>query len=179
MTNSVFNFNSFNGSDVSIFLLFNKAQASGIQTIQVGNISALKGVIQVEAAPRYVMGEADPQGLSTGKRLIQGSLTIESLNRAFITELAEILDEEFLKTYRVADSDATTVSSLKLKYADQLPEFDIRIICVKEENPNQKAYRDIIGCKIFSESSGIGLSTLDIQENYGFMAREITPMRKL
>ena len=65
------------------------------------------------------------------------------------------------------------------KYADQLPEFDIVITLTKKDNPNQRAQRTLIGCKFMSESSGIGLSTLDIQEQLSFMARDITPLKKI
>ena len=77
-TTKAFSFNTFGGADTSIFLMFGKDTSGGKQTIQVGNIAAIQGVIKVEGAPRYVMGEADPQGFSSGKRLISGSVVLES-----------------------------------------------------------------------------------------------------
>ena len=177
-TTKTFSFNTFGGADTSIFLMFGKDTSGGKQTIQVGNIAAIQGVIKVEGAPRYVMGEADPQGFSSGKRLISGSVVLESLNRAFITEINEILDPEFKLNYQVGGSP-TELTKMFYKYADQLPKFDIVITLTKKDNPNQRAQRTLIGCKFMSESSGIGLSTLDIQEQLSFMARDITPLKKI
>lgn len=189
MADKFFSFNSFGGSDCTITMripIFNlTSKTDEIKTVTVGNVAAIQGVIRVEGTPRYVMGEADPQGFSSGKRLISGSLVLETLNRSFIVELRDILKEgnySLTKNYfvngDVPDSDNGTfgVTDKDLIYADQLPEFDIEILLTKEEDANKKVKRTLTGCKFASESSGIGLSTLDIQEQLTFMARDITAM---
>ena len=47
-TTKAFSFNTFGGADTSIFLMFGKDTSGGKQTIQVGNIAAIQGVIKVE-----------------------------------------------------------------------------------------------------------------------------------
>ena len=196
MSEKFFSFNSFGGSDCTITITIPvlKKKADGTwekddsdknKTIIVGNAAAIQGVIRVEGTPRYVMGEADPQGFSSGKRLISGSLVLETLNRSFIVELRDILKEgnyALTKNYfvndEVPDSDngAFGIADKDLIYADQLPEFDIIIMLTKRGDANKKVKRTLTGCKFASESSGIGLSTLDIQEQLTFMARDITAM---
>ena len=189
MADKFFSFNSFGGSDCTITMsvpVYNiDTKVTENKSVTIGNVAAIQGVIRVEGAPRYVMGEADPQGFSSGKRLISGSLVLETLNRSFIVELRDILKEgnyTLTKNYfvndEVPDSDAGTfgIADKDLIYADQLPEFDIIIMLTKKGDANKKVKRTLTGCKFASESSGIGLSTLDIQEQLTFMARDITAM---
>lgn len=177
-------FHFFSGTDCTITFSFTRADSTK-QIITVGNIAAIQGVVKVEGTPRYCLGEADPVGFSSGKRLISGTMVLESLNRAFITELNELLDDEFKYNYNVEDASVSNgtetfeVSKLFYKYADQLPEFDITIDLVRPDDSSIRAQRTLVGCKIVSESSGIGLSTLDIQEQLYFLAREISPLRKI
>ena len=174
MADKFFSFNSFGGSDCTITMsvpVYNiNTKVTENKSVTIGNVAAIQGVIRVEGAPRYVMGEADPQGFSSGKRLISGSLVLETLNRSFIVELRD--NDE------VPDSDNGTfgITDKDLIYADQLPEFDIVIMLTKKGDANKKVKRTLTGCKFASESSGIGLSTLDIQEQLTFMARDITAM---
>lgn len=189
MSDKFFSFNSFGGSDCTITMIvpvynIDKKENEN-KTVTIGNVAAIQGVIRVEGTPRYVMGEADPQGFSSGKRLISGSLVLETLNRSFIVELRDILKEgnyTLTKNYfvnaEVPDSDNGTfgIADKDLIYADQLPEFDIIIMLTKKGDANKKVKRTLTGCKFASESSGIGLSTLDIQEQLTFMARDITAM---
>ena len=189
MADKFFSFNSFGGSDCTITMIvpvynIDKKENEN-KVVTVGNVAAIQGVIRVEGTPRYVMGEADPQGFSSGKRLISGSLVLETLNRSFIVELRDILKEgnysltkNFFVNAEVPDSDNGTfgITDKDLIYADQLPEFDIVIMLTKRGDANKKVKRTLTGCKFASESSGIGLSTLDIQEQLTFMARDITAM---
>ena len=195
MADKFFSFNSFGGSDCTITMsvpVYNiDTKVTENKSVTIGNVAAIQGVIRVEATPRYVMGEADPQGFSSGKRLISGSLVLETLNRSFIVELRDILKEgnysltknhfvdgDLKKVANVPDSDNGTfgITDKDLIYADQLPEFDIIIMLTKRGDANKKVKRTLTGCKFASESSGIGLSTLDIQEQLTFMARDITAM---
>lgn len=189
MADKFFSFNSFGGSDCTITMsvpVYNiDTKVTENKSVTIGNVAAIQGVIRVEGTPRYVMGEADPQGFSSGKRLISGSLVLETLNRSFIVELRDILKEgnyTLTKNYfvndEVPDSDNGTfgITDKDLIYADQLPEFDIVIMLTKKGDANKKVKRTLTGCKFASESSGIGLSTLDIQEQLTFMARDITAM---
>ena len=189
MADKFFSFNSFGGSDCTITMsvpVYNiNTKVTENKSVTIGNVAAIQGVIRVEGTPRYVMGEADPQGFSSGKRLISGSLVLETLNRSFIVELRDILKEgnyTLTKNYfvndEVPDSDNGTfgITDKDLIYADQLPEFDIVIMLTKKGDANKKVKRTLTGCKFASESSGIGLSTLDIQEQLTFMARDITAM---
>ena len=189
MADKFFSFNSFGGSDCTITMsvpVYNiDTKVTENKSVTIGNVAAIQGVIRVEGTPRYVMGEADPQGFSSGKRLISGSLVLETLNRSFIVELRDILKEgnysltkNFFVNAEVPDSDNGTfgITDKDLIYADQLPEFDIIIMLTKKGDANKKVKRTLTGCKFASESSGIGLSTLDIQEQLTFMARDITAM---
>ena len=189
MADKFFSFNSFGGSDCTITMIvpvYNiDTKVTENKSVTIGNVAAIQGVIRVEGTPRYVMGEADPQGFSSGKRLISGSLVLETLNRSFIVELRDILKEgnysltkNFFVNAEVPDSDNGTfgITDKDLIYADQLPEFDIVIMLTKRGDANKKVKRTLTGCKFASESSGIGLSTLDIQEQLTFMARDITAM---
>ena len=101
MADKFFSFNSFGGSDCTITMripIVNlNSKTDEIKTVTEGNVAAIQGVIRVEGTPRYVMGEADPQGFSSGKRLISGSLVLETLNRSFIVELKELLNKEDYK----------------------------------------------------------------------------------
>lgn len=171
------NFQFFSGTDCTILVIFSNESIT--QTIQLGNAAAIQGAIRVEGTPRYCMGEADPVGFSSGKRIISGSLVLETLNKAFITEISKVLHNDFKNKYTVdklTSDNGGTYDVGNFIYIDQLPELDIVIELVRPDNPNITAKRTIKGVKFVSESSGIGLSTLDIQEQIGFLAREITPL---
>lgn len=187
MNTKTFKFDSFTGSDIQIRLVFPyKDETNKMHIINVGNISAIGGQIKVEGTPRYVMGQADPAGYSQGKRLITGSFVIETLNSSFMADLQRVMPKDYFKVVTgITEEEIDTNVNIpigkmaELQYADQIPLFDIQILAIKEDNPSIRAKRTIKGCKIFSESGGIGLSTLDIQEAFQFMAKEITPFEKI
>lgn len=187
MQSKTFKFDSFTGSDIQIRLVFPyKDESEKVHIINVANISAIGGEIKVEGTPRYVMGQADPAGYSQGKRLITGSFVIETTNSNFISDLQKVMPKDYFKVVTgITEEEIDTnvnipISKMsELQYADQIPLFDIQILAIKEDNPSLRAKRTIKGCKIFSQSGGIGLSSLDIQEAFQFMAMEITPFEKI
>ncbi|MGL5709825.1 MAG: hypothetical protein ACRCW9_03165 [Cetobacterium sp.] len=187
MKTTQFKFDSFTGSDIQIRLTFPyKDDTDKLHIINVANISAIGGQIQVEGTPRYVMGQADPAGYSQGKRLITGSFVIETMNSSFMADLQKVMPADYFKVVlgiteeEIDTNTAIPISKMaELQYADQIPLFNIEIIAIKEDNPSIRARRTIEGCKIFSEASGIGLSSLDTQESIQFMAKEISPFEKI
>lgn len=182
-----FHFDTFSGSDVTIRLVFPvKDSENKKHIIRVANISSITGQIKVEGVPRYVMGESDPAAYSQGKRLVSGAFVVETLNKSFIKELESTLPKGYFKTVTgitETELDAGTTIPLEklqeLRYADEIGEFDIEILAIKEDNPSAKARRTIKGCQVFSESGAIGLSSIDSSEAFQFLAKSITPLERI
>ena len=171
-----FNFISYTGSEITVVIDINGKK------LTVGNLAQLVGQVKLEMVPRYVFGSADPIAASKGKRLIVGKMVFETLNRSFIEDVKAALGTTFLTSSgsnTVADTTTGTEfsnSEVEINYEDQLPPMDIVIVAVKKEDSRISSTRTIKGVTITSKSSSVGLSSLDIQEEYEFMATEITPL---
>lgn len=182
-----FHFDTFTGSDVNIRLIFShKDDSNKKHVINIATLSSISGQIQVEGVPRYTMGQADPSAYSQGKRLISGMFVVETLNKSFVKELEALMPKDYFRTVTgITEQEIDTNTQIPidrlqaLRYADEISPFDIEIIAIKEDNPSAKAKRTIKGCQIMSESSGIGLSSIDSQEIFQFLAMDITPLEKI
>lgn len=168
------------GKDVKIFIKF-AVNENGVN--QVFNIPLLTAIsMQIFSSmpkePRYILGSADPVGVSKGARNVGGYLTAASFNKTIGHVIREKLKDyqpvEGVKLNLDTDGLITLDELDNLRHLDQLPPCDIKIFIT---NPiTKKVYsKTIYGCVFTSESHSIGNSAA-MGEQYSFAAAEIGPL---
>lgn len=175
-----FNFIAYTGSELKV-----TTTIKGVKIV-IGNLSQLAGQIKLEMVPRYVLGSANPVASSKGKRTIVGKMVFEVLNNSFITDIKNAIKQagvsldgsltEGAGTDANSDGTGFVNTGIEYIYEDQLPPMDIEIIATKEDSSGIQSSRTIKGVTIASKSSSIGIKDIDIQEEYEFIATEITPL---
>ena len=178
-----FNFISYTGSELKV-----TTEINGVKIV-IGNLAQLAGQIKIDMVPRYVFGSANPVAASKGKRAIMGKMVFEVLNNSLITDIKNALKSAGVSldgtltqgNATTADASGTsfTNTGIEYQYEDQLPPMDIEIIAIKEDTAGVKSSRTIKGVVITSKSSAIGIKDIDIQEEYEFLATEITPLKRI
>ncbi|MGL5315231.1 MAG: hypothetical protein ACRCX2_19780 [Paraclostridium sp.] len=187
--NNMFNqsktFDSFNGTELKCYMKVTTeydefGQTKKFKLVEMGHISAITGVDQFSAQPIPAIGFSRPVGISVGSSIVVGSLTFEALVAGFTQEVQELLREAGLKKHYLEYDDEG--EELKLGYSEikeiqDFPLVDIVIIGVKENNPNKKVQKEILGIRFNRAGSGIGLNQLGVREQYNFIAQEMTDFR--
>lgn len=143
---------AYDGSDVDLKILH-----KGID-YDLGTAQGIQVVTQTEMVPRFEMGTVDPIGVTYGKRMISGTISLSVINQSTAA---------FLKNEIYQDDGK------QIQYLDQLPPIDIVITA---NNGEFKAKKTIKNVNLFNNSSAVGLSTLGGVEQCQFIAEEITPL---
>ena len=170
------------GKDAKIFIKFavKKDDQLLIYNIPLLQLSSIQIWTSKPKIPRYVMGSANPVGVSVGIRQITGYITATTENES----LGHILRKK-LQYYKPVsasnlslDTDGLiTINQLdNLEYLDQLPPCSIHIYLF---NPTTgKVFSKAIYGVVFSnEGHDVGVSaTMGAQ--YSFIASNIGPIQK-
>lgn len=172
-------FNSFSGVDITPVF----------QGKPIGEIQAISYSINREKAPVYTMGSANPRSFARGKRGIAGSLIfivfdrhalLDEMNARFSADKDEkglvpdpnlsALPVETAETEETFGQEATAPW-----YADQIPPFDVVLVAANEYGASAKMA--IYGVEILNENSGVSIDDIVTEQQYTYIARNITPWR--
>jgi hypothetical protein len=172
-------YTSFSGVDV----------AAVIDGERIFEIQGLSYSITREKAPIYVMGSANPQSFSRGKRGIAGSMVFVMFDRDALFNLkqrslyvAHSDENQVRRTVfglapRPADQVDDNVSAFLTTptYADQIPPFDVALTAANEVG--QIAAMSVLGVEILNEGSGISIDDIVNEQAFTWVAREVTGWR--
>jgi len=188
-------YNSFSGVDIRA--------SFGDQII--GEIQAISYSVTREKAPIYTMGDPNPRSFSRGKRGIAGSLIFIMFDTNALLDAfkdkdnyrfydwpnsvkpprteGQLLGGTSLTSSQLAlinnqkASDATVAKELTNPYfTDQIPPFDITL--TGENEYGAVTSMKIWGVELLNEGSGVSVDDMVIEQQYTFVARNISQWTK-
>ena len=170
------------GKDAKIFIKFSVKRDDDllIYNIPLLQLNSIQIWTSKPKLPRYVMGSANPVGVSNGIRQITGFITGSTENESLGTILRRKLSfyQPVSASSLSLDTDGIiTIEQLdKLEYLDQLPPCSIHIYLF---NPTTgKVFSKAIYGVIFTnEGHDIGVSAM-MGAQYSFIASNIGPIIK-
>ena len=169
-------YSSFSGVDIVAYLA----------NTRVSNLQGVSYSITREKAPIYVMGSANPQSFSRGKRGVAGSLIFVLFDRSAFYNIMQA-------SLYVAHSDENQVRSTQLGlpiqsnaqnvdpnveaylatpiYADQIPPFDCVLTGANELG--QIMTMSILALDLLNEGSGISIDDMVNEMAYTYVAQQV------
>lgn len=175
-------FKTGGGKDAKIFITFKvkKNNELIVYNIPLLTLNSLQLWTSKPKIPRYVMGSAQPVGLSTGVRSISGHIVATTENESIGMILRDKLKD--YKPIKAIDLnlDINGIVSIEkldeLRYLDELPPCQIQIFL---SNPvTKKVYsKAVYGVTFSSESHALGTGASMIAR-YSFVATNISSIRK-
>ena len=182
---------TFSGTEMKPFIKFtlnykdtNKNPNKEVFTLQLGTVNSVSVTISSQQKPRLVLGRENPIGISSGARLIRGSLVFEVFDQSIFESVKQIVAD--FCSGKTLDADDFVVfengDSLRLDKASSMfsmPPFDILITAVKENDSSKKMMKTIKNVILSSSSGAIGVNTLTVQEAYEFIASDIKAFEKV
>ena len=192
-TNTIEQSVTFSGTEMKPFLKFTLKYKDGTEmkddviTLQLGTVNSISVTISSQQKPRLVLGRENPIGISSGARLIRGSLVFEVFDQS-IFETIKAKVAERLNALKIATEDSKSFivfengDSVRLDKASgmfSMPPFDIIITAVKENDSSKKMMKTIKNVILSSSSGAIGVNTLTVQEAYEFIASDIAAFEKV
>ncbi len=159
----------------------------------IATLSGITWSVTREKAPIYTLGSANPRCFSRGKRGIAGSLIFTTFDRPalydmlvdnkddnsimYFTRISNVLPGLGGAAHRgilpASDQSIDVIQAMPY-YADQIPPFDVTITYGNEYG--QGAVKNLYGCEILNEGSGVSMDDVMIEETMTFVAREVGPM---
>lgn len=178
-------YTSFSGADIV-------AQFNGHA---IGTLAGITWSISREKAAVYTLGSANPRSFSRGKRGIAGTFVFHVFDRDVLWQLVQN-DPDQVIYKRVSEWNSSDplqptqgtnawweqsidVIPGKPFYADEIPPFDITITYANEYG--QQAHKEILGCEILNEGSGVSIDDILTEQTMTFVARGVstlTPTRQ-
>ena len=106
-------------------------------------------------------------------------MTFEVLNQGFVNEIKEILKLAGISNIDIYfETDDNNNEVPKYGYAaieeiNDFPNLDLILIGVKENDPNKKIQKQILGVRFNQGQSGIGITQISVREQYNFLAQKM------
>lgn len=182
-------FDTFNGTEMQLYVKVPTKydeydRVVSFELVRLGSTSALQYREQYTAEPVMALGEEGSIGIAVGSSIIQGSLIFEVLNRGFVDEIKDVLKKAGIRQISLSFDSGNSTQKAKYSLQDidsvnDFPKFDIVMIAVKENNPNKKIQKQLIGCKFSSGNSGIGINQMAVREQYSFLAMRMEDFQPL
>lgn len=144
-------YRTFTANDTLAFLLFPNAKPICLGTLTTLSWSLLREKEQVS-----VIGRINVAGFTRGLRVIAGTMIFTMINQHWVNDLVSQIPS--LQQYK------------KLK-ADELPIFDIMLVCANESGASVTGF--IYGVDLTDESGVISVQDLFIENTCKFLARDI------
>lgn len=176
-------FDSFNGTEIKCFVKVptgydEYGRVSTFEIVEFGTISALSGIEQYTVEPVPTIGFSRPTGIALGSSIVTGSMTFEVLNQGFVNDMKKILKEAGIKNISIdfEDKDNNEVpiySTSEIEEINDFPNIDLILIGVKENDPNKKIQKQILGVRFNQGQSGIGITQISVREQYSFLAQKM------
>ena len=178
-------FDSFNGTELKLYLqvptkIDAYERAERYDLIELGTASSVSGAKEYDVSIVEAIGFDVPIGVSIGDMLVSGRLSIEVLSDNFVSEVKKSLAKSDIKRIEVVSSDGSTTYSTKvsnINYFNEFPLLNLVIIGVKETDKSKKIQKTIEGIRFVKQNSGIGITQLGVNENYQFIAKDMTDFK--
>ena len=183
-------FFTFSGTEMQPFINFtlHTAAKAGVAetsknfSLRIGTVNSISGTVSSQKKPRIVLGRENPIGISSGVRIVRGSLTFEVFDQSIFSDIKVLVKEELAKSgnttteadYIVFENGAVMPFTSSASMFS-MPPFDLIITAVKENNSNIRMKKVIKNIVLSSNASAIGMNTLTVQEAYDFFASAIEP----
>lgn len=150
-------YKTFSGSDAVAFLIFPQSKP-----ILLGSINTISHSVYREKKPVPLLGKINTGGYTRGMRSIAGTMVFTLVNQHLIEDLKEQIP--YLESHG------------KLK-ADELPFFDIMIVCANEYGAASQLY--IYGAEFYEDGQIISVNDIYIQNTFSFVARDIDDFSRI
>jgi hypothetical protein len=147
-------FKSFSGVDALAFLLFPESSP-----VLIGTLTTISYSIFREKVPVKLMSRVSVPVYTKGLRYCAGTMIFTMINKHWVNEL--IAQVPWLKYYG------------KIK-ADELPNFDIMIVCANEYGASASMY--IYAAEISDESQTLSIEDIFTENQFSFVAKDIDVM---
>lgn len=177
-------FDSFNGTEIKCFVKVPTGydefgRISTFEIVEFGRVSALSGIEQYSVEPIPTIGFSKPTGIAIGSSIVTGQMTFEVLNEGFVNEIKEVLKLAGISNISIDfETDENNNEIPKYGYSDieeinDFPNLDLILVGVKENDPNKKIQKQILGVRFNQGGSGIGITQISVREQYSFIAQKM------
>jgi hypothetical protein len=129
-----------------------------------------------EKFPVRTLGRVNPKSRTRGPRTIAGSLIFTLFNKAALWDLLEASSNFYSSGVGVAGTDSG-YPELETVLVDQIPPFDITIMCSNELGDN--SYMVLYGVEIGNEGQTLSIQDIITEDVMQFTALDFEPMRPL
>jgi hypothetical protein len=150
-------YKTFSGSDAVAFLIFPQSKP-----ILLGSLSTISHSVYREKKPVPLLGKINTGGYTRGMRSIAGTMVFTLVNQHLVEDLKEQIP--YLEAHG------------KLK-ADELPFFDIMIVCSNEYGAASQLY--IYGAEFYEDGQVISVQNIYIENTFSFVARDIDDFSRI
>jgi len=150
-------YKTFSGSDAVAFLIFPQSKP-----ILLGSLSTISHSVYREKKPVPLLGKINTGGYTRGMRSIAGTMVFTLVNQHLVEDLKEQIP--YLEAHG------------KLK-ADELPFFDIMIVCANEYGAASQLY--IYGAEFYEDGQVISVQDIYIENTFSFVARDIDDFSRI
>lgn len=176
-------YDSFNGTELKCFIKVptgydEYGRVSSFEIVEFGTISAISAVEQYAVEPVPAIGFAKPVGVAIGSSVVTGNMTFEVLNQGFANEVKEVLKIAGIQNISI-DFDSNNIDETprygysEIEEINDFPNLDLILIGVKENDPNKKIEKQILGIRFNRGNSGIGITQISVREEYTFLAQRM------
>ncbi len=129
-----------------------------------------------EKFPVRTLGRVNPKSRTRGPRTIAGSMIFTLFNKAALWDLLEASSAFYSSGVGIPGTDSG-YPELETVLADQLPPFDITIMCSNELGDN--SYMVLYGVEIGSEGQTLSIQDIITEDVMQFTALDFEPLRPL
>lgn len=150
-------YKTFSGTDAIAFIIFPETKP-----ILLGSISTISHSVYREKKPVPLIGKINTGGYTRGMRSIAGTMVFTLINQHLVEDICEQVP--YLEAHG------------KMK-ADELPFFDVMIICANEYGAASQMY--IYGAEFYEDGQVISVQDLYIENTFSFVARDIDNFHRI
>lgn len=145
-------YRSFSGTDALVFIMLPQTEP-----ILLGSLSTISYSMYRDKKPVPVIGRINVGGFTRGTRIYAGTLIFTLLNQHWVNEVKE---------------KVTWLKSLNRLKTDELPLFDLMIVCANEYGAAMQMF--IYGVDLTEEGQVLSVEDLFIENTFNFVARDIS-----
>jgi hypothetical protein len=129
-----------------------------------------------EKFPVRTLGRVLPKSYTRGPRTIAGSFIFTLFNKAALWDLLQATKNFYSSGVGINGTD-TGYPELNTVLADQLPPFDLTIMCSNELGDN--SYMVLYGLEVVNDGQTLSIQDIITENVMQFVARDFEPMRPL
>ena len=181
-------FDSFNGTEINVFVKVptgydDYGRVSSFELARFGTVSSISAIENYSVTPIIAIGFSKPTNVATGSSMVSGNMVFETLNQGFVNDIKDILKKAGVGNIEV-DIEMDSENNDKPKYhlseitdINDFPKVDLVLIGVKQNDPNKKIEKQIVGVRFNTGASSIGITQISVREQYQFIAIRMEDFR--